>query len=256
MVRFFFSQISHEKLRNHCTRRQLIFSNMSEPAPTTSLPVYTIKQLSNSEKIIERSTVKCKWKTWEINHKRDIKSLPFHAIKQQIGDCTLCAHTPSPDLIQLPKCQCFFCKDCFLKYLNNFAVPRAVLHKEIVSIDFFKRKKKENNCRRLFDGMFDADDLSFEGDVLPKPIKPPLLKSTSCLEDRNVRQKRHEKDKELYRLVKVEEFHCPNCHTFYDSFNRLDLSRNRVVSDILTLMNEDSSLAYERCSDTLLTSDK
>ena len=217
---------------------------MSEFPASTSLK--SIKQPTD-ESAIDRKIVKCKW-----YKKTEIKSLSFKTIKEQIGDCTLCVSTPSPDLIQLPKCQCFFCKDCFLKYLNNFAIPRAVLYKEIVSIDFYKRKRKQNNGHRLFDGMFDADDLSFEGDVLPKPIKPRLLKSTACLEDSNVRRKRHQTDKELYRLVKVEEFDCPICHTFYDSFNRFDLKRNRAVSDILARMDEDPCFVHERCSDTLL----
>ena len=114
---------------------------------------------SPKSRFVKRSPtkiVKCKWL------KSDTKVLSFKTIKEQIGECTLCVSTPSADLIQLPKCQCLFCRDCFLKYLDNFAIPEAVLKKEIISKDFFRRKQNEG--RQLFRGMFDVDHLSFEGD--------------------------------------------------------------------------------------------
>ena len=76
-------------------------------------------------------------------------------------------------------------------------------------------------------------------------IKPPLIKSTACLEDQIVRQKRHCQDKHLYRLVILEKFECPNCHSVYDSFNRLNLKRNRVVSDIIACMDQDKCLVRD-----------
>ena len=210
---------------------------MAEDVVTTSAELVTVEPDSAS-KSSERKIIQCKWLK-----KSEVKSLTFKTIKQQIGKCTLCVSTPSTDLIQLPTCQCTFCKNCFITYLNNFAIPRAVLTKEYISIEYFKRNK--NRGQKLYDGLFDADCLTFEGDVLPQSIKPKILKSTKCLEDSSVRQKRHAVDKELYRLTKVEEFDCPNCHFWYPKFNRLDLKPNRVVRDILKLMNEESSLAQE-----------
>ena len=70
-------------------------------------------------------------------------------------------------------------------------IPKPLLKKETVSIDVYKRRRKQNNGHIIFDGMFDPDFLNFEGNVLPKSVKPPLLKSAADLEDMSVRQRRH-----------------------------------------------------------------
>ena len=84
---------------------------------------------------------------------------------------------------------------------------------------------------------------------MPKPVKspkPPILRKASDLEERHSRfqsfqrqRRRFIKDKHLYQIVKVEVFDCPNCHTAYDGLNRLDLKRNRAVSDIIEAMNKN-----------------
>ena len=217
-------------LRSRVRKSADFFSNMAEAVESTSAEF--VNNQPDSQSSTERKIIKA-----------EVKSLTFKTIKQQIGKCTLCIRTPSADLIQLPACQCFFCRSCFITFLNNFATPRPVLTKETISISFFKRnKRKKISGQKLFDGLFDADCLSPAGDVLPKPIKPTVIKSTKCLEDSYVRQRRHCVDKEFYRLTRVEEFECPNCHHWYGKFNRLDLPRNRVVSDIIKLMDEESSV--------------
>ena len=206
----------------------------------------------DSSTVVKRSpikTTKCKWLKCETKR----QFLSFETIKEQIGQCTLCLSTPSADHIQLPKCQCIFCRTCFLKFLDNFGVPEAALKKEIISKDFFRRKQHQG--RYLFSGLFDANDLTFEGDELPRPIRPPLIKSTACLVDQIVRQRRHCQDKQLYKLVKKEKFSCPNCHTGY-KLNRLNLKRNRVVSDIITCMNQDPCLVQNPPSGELSDDEK
>ena len=86
--------------------------------------------------------------------------------------------------------------------------------------------------------MFNVNCLSFDGSVLPieaKPSKPPLITKPSDFEERrNVKLIKTD----LYQLVKLELFHCPNCCAFYDNINRTDCLRFRVVGDILDLMNK------------------
>ena len=73
--------------------------------------------------------------------------------------------------------------------------------------------------------------------------KPSQLKNIGDLEDRDRRRchrhTRHEHDdKELYCLVKVEEFDCPNCLHHYVNINRLRLPTNRFLTDILEEMRK------------------
>ena len=88
----------------------------------------------------------------------------------------------------------------------------------------------------MFGGVFDANSLSFEGNVLPKQPKPNIIKKVSDFEERRIR---HTSNKtHLYKLVKVEVFNCPNCLAPYDDLNRQNLQRHRVVGDIIELMNK------------------
>ena len=78
-------------------------------------------------------------------------------------------------------------------------------------------------------------------------VKCRWLKKSETKSERNDRQRPWVvEDNHLYKLVKVEVFDCPNCHTSYDSLNRLDLKRNRAVSAIIEVMtkNEDYTQMY------------
>ena len=78
-----------------------------------------------------------------------------------------------------------------------------------------------------------------------KRPKPNIIKKVSDLEERHLRQNPLVvEDNHLYKLVKVEVFVCPNCHASYDDLNRLDLQRNRAVSDIIELMNKNKDYNY------------
>ena len=187
----------------------------------------------------ERKYVKCKW-----FKKSEIKSLTHAAIKEQIGNCTLCQSLPSSDCVQLPKCLCYFCRECFNTYLDKFATPKPVLKKSYLSlnpVDYGRGKKpfrefvKKNS--KVFGGVFDASSLSFDGNVLPKQPKPRIITQVSDFEERRRIRKSPIKTN-LYHLVKLEVFDCPNCFAFYDDINRTNVQRFRVVGDILELMNK------------------
>ena len=207
---------------------------------------------SDNLKSVKRDYVKCRWLK-----KTETKTLTHAAIKEQIGNSTLCVSLPSSDCVQLPKCLCYFCRDCFNQYLDRFATPKPVLKKSFLSRDpeDYQRRRRgpgglQKKNSQIFDGVFDANSLSFEGNVLPKLVKPPkptIIKKVSDFEERNVRQRPWVvEDNHLYKLVKVEVFDCPNCHASYDDLNRLDLQRNRAVSDIIEVMtkNQDYTQMY------------
>ena len=123
-------------LRSRVRKSADFFSNMAEPVESTSAEF--VNNQPDSQSSTERKIIKA-----------EVKSLTFKTIKQQIGKCTLCIRTPSADLIQLPVCQCFFCRSCFITFLNNFATPRPVLTKETISISFFKRSKRNKTKETL-----------------------------------------------------------------------------------------------------------
>ena len=203
---------------------------------------------TNSEnlKSVKSDYVKCRW-----FKKSEIKSLTHATIKEQIGNCTLCVNLPSSDCVQLPKCLCYFCRECFNQYLDRFATPKPVLQKSFLSLnpeEYSRRRRRRpggflKKNSKIFEGVFDANSLSFEGNVLPKQVKPPkpkIIKKVSDFEERHLRQNPWVVgDNHLYKLAKVEVFDCPNCHTSYDGLNRLDLKRNRAVSDIIEVMNKN-----------------
>lgn len=170
------------------------------------------------------------------------KFLTFEKLKDKIGICTICRNLPSDDLIQLPECGDYFCRFCLFEYLDQSATPKPVLEKVFVSNHLFYRK---NSKFKRFRGVFDAAQLNYEGNVLPVQLqsKPSQLKNIGDLEDRDRRRchrhTRHEHDdKELYCLVKVEEFDCPNCLHHYANINRLRLPTNRFLADILEEMRK------------------
>lgn len=193
---------------------------------------------SDNSKSVKRDYVKVKWlKKPEILKKDEILSRT--AIEKQIGICTLCQCLPSSDCVQLPKCLCYFCRECFNTYLDKFSTPKPVLKESYLSFNpaHYRKGKKsfeeyvEKNSK-VFGGVFDANTLSFEGDVLPKQPKPNIIKKVSDFEESGIR-KTH-----LYKLIKVEVFNCPNCLTDYEDLNRTNLKRHRVVGDIIELMNK------------------
>ena len=169
-------------------------------------------------------------------------SLTFRELKNKIGICTICRNLPSDDLIQLPECGDYFCRFCLFDYLDQSAIPKPVLEKVSISNHLFYRK---NSKFKRFKGVFDAAQLNYDGNVLPVQLqsKPSQLKNIADLEDREQRrchrERRHEHDdKELYCLVKVEEFDCPNCLHHYENINRLRLATNRSLAAILEEMRK------------------
>ena len=175
------------------------------------------------------------------------KSLTFQELKDKIGICTICRNLPSDDLIQLPECGDYFCRFCLFDYLDQSAIPKPVLEKVFISNHLFYRK---NSKFKRFKGVFDAAQLNYDGNVLPVQLqsKPSQLKNIADLEDRNQRrchrERRHEHDdKELYCLVKVEEFDCPNCLHHYENINRLRLHNNIPVASILEEMRRKDAEA-------------
>ena len=111
------------------------FSIMSEDDALTSQQT-PHNTNSDNLKSVKRDYVKCRWyKKSEI--------LTHTAIKEQIGNCTLCLSLPSSDCVQLPKCLCYFCRECFNLYLDKFATPKPV--KRVISViepgGLRKRKK-------------------------------------------------------------------------------------------------------------------
>ena len=194
-------------------------------------------------KIVKTSLIKpdkvSKWlgKKHEITPK-----LTHETIKKQIGNCTICFRLPKPDIVQLPACFCIFCRDCFYQYLDRFARPTPVVKKVWLSRDPSDRKIWN---RKNFEGAFDSRRLSFEGNVLPPPVKIPksnVIKRAQDLNSRN-RAINHKlpNDNHWYRIVKRECFECPNCHQDYEDINRFDLKRNIAVSDILQQMLDNES---------------
>ena len=170
------------------------------------------------------------------------KVLTIKKLKEKIGICTICRNLPSDDLIQLPECGDYFCRFCLYEYLDQSATPKPVLEKVFISNHLFYRK---NSKFKRFRGVFDAAQLNYDGNVLPVQLqsKPAQLKNIEDLEDRERRrchrQTRHEHDdKELYCLVKVEEFDCPNCLHHYENINRLQLPANRFLTTILEEMRK------------------
>ena len=171
------------------------------------------------------------------------KFLTFKKLKEKIGICTICRNLPSDDLIQLPECGDYFCRFCLFEYLDQSAIPKPVLEKVFVSNHHFFYRK--NSKFKRFRGVFDAAQLNYDGNVLPVQLqsKPSQLKNIADLEDRERRrchrQTRHEHDnKELYCLMKVEEFDCPNCLHHYENINRLQLPTNRFLTTILEEMRK------------------
>ena len=164
-------------------------------------------------------------------------SLTHESIKSQIGNCTICFRLPKPDCVQLPVCLCLFCRDCFYTYLDNFAISKPVVEKVFISRDC------KNWNRARFAGIFDANLLSHEGTAVPiqvKTPKPNFLTKACHLENRNSRIRRKTPDDTTwFRIVKNEQFDCPNCHQDYENINRSHLKKNRAVSDILQLMLEN-----------------
>ena len=170
------------------------------------------------------------------------KVLTIKKLKEKIGICTICRNLPSDDLIQLPECGDYFCRFCLFEYLDQSAIPKPVLEKVFISNHLFYRK---NSKFKRFRGVFDAAQLNYDGNVLPVQLqsKPSQLKNIADLEDRERRrchrQTRHEHDdKQLYCLVKVEEFDCPNCLHHYENINRLQLPANRFLTTILEEMRK------------------
>ena len=170
------------------------------------------------------------------------KVLTIKKLKEKIGICTICRNLPSDDLIQLPECGDYFCRFCLFEYLDQSAIPKPVLEKVFITNHLFYRK---NNKFKRFRGVFDAAQLNYDGNVLPVQLqsKPSQLKNIADLEDRERRrchrQTRHEHDnKELYCLMKVEEFDCPNCLHHYENINRLQLPTNRFLTSILEEMRK------------------
>ena len=213
-------------------------SSISVPAVSTTsvkkrrTPIRCSEWLGKNQKILKIST--------EV--KSPEKFLTFKKLKEKIGICTICRNLPSDDLIQLPECGDYFCRFCLFEYLDQSAIPKPVLEKVFITNHLFYRK---NNKFKRFRGVFDAAQLNYDGNVLPVQLqsKPSQLKNIADLEDRERRrchrQTRHEHDdKELYCLVKVEEFDCPNCLHHYENINRLQLPANRFLTTILEEMRK------------------
>ena len=167
-------------------------------------------------------------------------SLTHETIKKQIGNCTICFRLPKPDIVQLPACFCIFCRDCFYQYLDRFARPTPVVKKVWLPRDPSDRKRWDRKILKVLSTPF---RLSFEGNVLPPPVKtlkPNVIKRAQDLDSRNrVINHKLPDDQNWYRIVKRECFDCPNCHQDYDDINRSDLKRNIAVSDILQQMLEN-----------------
>ena len=214
-------------------------SSISVPTVSTTsvkkrrTPIKCSGWLGKNQKILKIST--------EV--KSPEKFLTFEKLKEKIGICTICRNLPSDDLIQLPECGDYFCRFCLFEYLDQSAIPKPVLEKVFVSNHHFFYRK--NNKFKRFRGVFDAAQLNYDGNVLPVQLqsKPSQLKNIADLEDRERRrchrQTRHEHDdKQLYCLVKVEEFDCPNCLHHYENINRLQLPTNRFLTSILEEMRK------------------
>ena len=214
-------------------------SSISVPTVSTTsvkkrrTPIKCSGWLGKNQKILKIST----------EAKSPEKFLTFEKLKEKIGICTICRNLPSDDLIQLPECGDYFCRFCLFEYLDQSAIPKPVLEKVFVSNHHFFYRK--NNKFKRFRGVFDAAKLNYDGNVLPVQLqsKPSQLKNIADLEDRERRrchrQTRHEHDdKQLYCLVKVEEFDCPNCLHHYENINRLQLPTNRFLTSILEEMRK------------------
>ena len=204
----------------------------------------TSQQTANTSKC-KKDFVKVKWlKKTETSKKGEC--LSFTEIKEKIGICSICQRLPDSDCLQLPKCMCYFCKKCLFEYLDKFAVTKPFLKESSVSLnpeDYGKGPKefaeyvKKN--KKIFGGVFNVNCLSFDGSVLPiepQSPKPPIITKPSDFEERHSRKIIKT---DLYQLVKLELFDCPNCFAFYDDINRTDLRRFRAVGEILELMNKN-----------------
>ena len=184
----------------------------------------------------ERYIVKCS--PW-LSKSKPKPALTHEIIKKQIGNCTICFSLPNSDCIQLNICLCIFCRNCFEKYLDNFATPTPVLKKAFISKDPVDWNKKK------FAGFFDAKLLAPDGTAVPSQVKPPKPRQLTNVCDfesrRNSLRRRRRKipdDSTWYKIVKKEQFNCPNCNMYYE-MNRTELKRNRTVSDILERMIEN-----------------
>ena len=218
-----------------CVLSADFFSAMYELSAITSQQSASSDSVKHPKE--ERKIIKSVWLGKSLINKKP--SLTHETIKNQIGNCTICFRLPKPDCVQLPTCLCLFCRDCFYTYLDNFAISKPVVEKVFISRDCIKWNKEK------FAGIFDANLLSHEGTTVPTQVKPPkpnLLTKACHLENRNSRIRRKPPDdRTWFRIVKNEQFDCPNCHEDYDNINRSHLKRNRVVSDILQQMTQNEA---------------
>ena len=216
-----------------CVLSADLFSAMYELSATTSQQSASSASVKQPKE--ERKIIKSVWLGKSLINKKP--SLTHETIKNQIGNCTICFRLPKPDCVQLPTCLCLFCRDCFYTYLDNFAISKPVVEKVFISRDC------KNWNRARFAGIFDANLLSHEGTAVPiqvKTPKPNFLTKACHLENRNSRIRRKiQDDTTWFRIVKNEQFDCPNCHQDYENINRAHLKKNRAVSDILQLMLEN-----------------
>ena len=201
----------------------------------------TPQQTANNSKS-KKDYVKVKWlKKTETSKKGECIS--FETIKEKIGVCSICQHLPDSDCVQLPKCMCYFCKKCFFKYLDKYAIPKPFLKETNISLnpEYYGKGKKSfaqyvKKNKKVFGGVFDVNCLSFDGSVLPIQPKPSIIKKPSDFEQTRIRKSIKT---DLYQIVKLEVFDCPNCFAFYDDINRDSVQRFRVVGDILELMSKN-----------------
>ena len=88
------------------------------------------------------------------------------------------------DNVQLPDCGDVFCRLCFYTYLDKCAIPKPILEKQDFSYPSIRRKK----CHKLFQGVFDANLLAFDGSKIPHTLRPLELTHPDDLELRGPRR--------------------------------------------------------------------
>lgn len=105
---------------------------------------------------------------------------------------------------------------------------------KIFSYPSIRRKK----CHKLFQGVFDAKLLAFDGSKIPHTLRPLELTHPDDLELRGPRRisriEKLTKNKQLYRLAKVEDFDCPNCKKKYENVKRYTLPKNTHLANVIS----------------------
>ena len=231
----------------------VVLSNMSATnqnaatAATTSVDFVDLSKVQNVPSTsvhsgdLSKKVVKCTYQTtvskW-LGKKTlpGVKTISSKTIKDSIGNCSICQSFYDYDNVILPECSDTFCRSCLYNYLDKTALVKPYVEKQDFDYGSIRRAV---NTDSLFTGVFDASLLDFNGCTIPtlmretKPLTTKLLEDKQNPSARIRRIMRLTAKKQLYRLVKVEDFECPNCKKKYENVRRHKLPKNTLLSSVI-----------------------